>query len=252
MGFFLSSCFYFVSPARKAKKALKEKDCARAVKFLMTAEEDLKKIAEKGVKVCGALSLKNTVLFYEYLIKREESEEKRNILKEKSAQLYFEDLKNYEKALELYSFLKTANLKKREFFSFRSALCFFELKKWDMSLKELKSLITEKPDFPVPFQYRVPKADKMFLKARVLLMREKPEQAEKVFRKIQKNYPLYFKERELFWYLSFIYESRKDFHRAILELKNFQNTSKFLRHKIKRLKERRKSLPAGGLLSEGI
>ena len=190
VAFFLSSCFYFVSPARKAKKALKQKDCARAIKFLMIAEGDLKRLAWQGAKVCESLSARQAVLFYEYLIKREEILEKRIFFKEKAAQLYFEELKNYEKALELYSFLKNSPTKKNEFFSFRAALCFFELKKWDMSLKELNRIIKEKPRFKSFSPYW--EAEKMFLKARVFLMQKKQGQAEKMFLKIQKNHPAFF------------------------------------------------------------
>ncbi len=249
--FFSSSCFYFISPLRRAEKALKKVQCEKARKFFTLAPEKSLKFAEKAAKICRRKSPEDSLWFYQYLSLREKDKKRRWMFEEIQAGIFFEDMKNYEKSLETYFFLKEQNLSKTKnhFYSFRIALSYFETGKWEMSLKEVnillnkllvgrKNLLQNQKSNSQEFLMKA-----LFLKARILLMQEKYELAEKEFGKIQKIAPGFFKDNNLFLYLSFIYESRKEFHRAISELKKFQSTSEFLADKVKRLKIRKNNQP---------
>ena len=252
--FFLVSCFYFVSPFRKVERALKRGDCQQARELFMLVERKKLFLAEKSAQVCRTRSVKEAVWFYEYLMERVEELEKRKKIQKTLAEIYFEQLKDYEKAIEMYSFLREGKEKKKsekEFYSFRIALSYFEMGKWTMSLKEVNSLIAqEKKEHKAPpasHPKALSLADQMFLKARILLMQKQYSLAEQAFREIQKTAPAYFQENQLFFYLSFIYEFQKDFHQAISELENFQSASEFFQDKIKRLKKRQSNQPGRSL-----
>ena len=244
----MGACFYFTDPMRKAEKALDQEDCRQAKEFFILAPQKEIVFVRKAAQKCVTLSLKEAIWFYDYLSYREETLEKRILARERLAHIYFEEIKDYEKAIELYSFLRVqVNLPyKKLFYSFRIAFSFFELGKWQASLKELSHLERELKKksvslHPVNSSYSIRNVD--FLKARVFLMQKRYKKSEEIFRKIQKNQPEYFRENKLFFYLSFIYESKKEFHQAISELKNFENTSNFLSDKIERLKVRQKNQP---------
>lgn len=234
----MSACFYFTDPMRKAEKALGQEKCKQAKHFFLLAQSKKLKFARKAARICLPKFAEEAIWFYDYLSMREESPEKRLLIKEQLADIYLNKLKNYEKAIEVYSFLKSqsTSIDKKQLYSFRMALSYFEMGKWEMSLKEVGSL-----SFTQINNENLVR--KLFLKARVLLMQERYTEAEKVFRRIQQVSPDYFRNNRLFLYLSFIYESQKEFHQAIMELENFQSTSEFLADKIRRLKVRQSKQP---------
>ena len=235
----MSSCFYFTDPMRKAEKALQKGNCKQVKRFFLLVQNDKKmKFAEKAAKACVSKSIKEAIWFYDYLSEREKDIGKRISIKEHLADLYFKKERAYEKAIEEYSFLKKQDVSegKRGLYSFHIALSYFESGKWEMSLKETEKLLSLQLDGKNLL-------NALFLKARTLLMQEKYIEAEKAFRQIQQVDSVYFEKNKLFLYLSFIYESQKEFHQAIIELRSFQNTSEFLTDKIKRLEIRQSKQP---------
>ena len=142
----LTSCFYFVSPVRKMEKALKQGACQQARRLFSSIQEPENKklrLAEKAAKTCLPLSKTEAIWFYQYLSKREQKPKKRMLFKKELARIYFEEVKNYEAAIELYSFLKKKALSpsERQDYSFRIALAYFEIGKWPASLKQVESLL---------------------------------------------------------------------------------------------------------------
>ncbi len=237
--FLMSACFYFTDPIRKAEKALRKGDCKQARHFfLLDGEKGKIEFAERAAKACVSHSAVEAVFFYDYLFRREKDMAKRIPIRESLADVYFTNQRNYEKAIEEYFFLKgqTVSMGKKYLYSFRIALSYFEMGKWELSLKETETLLSTRLKGENLLSV-------LFLLGRVLLMQEKYTDAGKVFKRIQHEDPVYFKENKLFFYLSFIYESRKEFHQAIIELRNFQNTSEFLADKIERLKVRQSKQP---------
>ena len=208
LSFFMGACFYFTDPMRKAEKALNQADCRQAKEFFILTQQKEIVFARKAAEKCATLSIENAVWFYDYLSHREETIEKRVLAREKLANIYFEEIKNYEKAVELYSLLRTqVHLSyKKLFYSFRIAFSFFELGKWQASLKELSSLegkLKKKNTSLRPMDSSYSIGNVAFLKARVFLMQKKYKRAEEIFRKIQKNQPGYFKENKLFFLFIF-------------------------------------------------
>ena len=240
---FLTSCFYFTSPVRKMEKALKKKEClkARLAFFAIEGQEDKKRsLAKKAGQVCLSISKKEVLLFYQYLSEREKKEEHRLKFKKKIARIYFEEIKDYEEALKVYSFLQSQNIsvEEKHKYSFRVAQAYFEMGKWLASLKQVEKVLSamdknENNNWEEAF----------FLKGRIFLMQERYKEAEDTLTLLQEKAPDFFKENKVFLYLSFIYESRKEFHQAISKLKEFQSTSDFLISKIKRLKIRQSNQP---------
>ena len=237
--FSMSACFYFTDPIRRAQKALGKGNCKQAKHFFLLADrEGRREFAGKAAKACVSRFTAEAVFFYDYLFKQEKNMAKRVLIKEDLADVYFTNQQNYEKAIEEYFFLKgqDVSMKKKHLYSFRIALSYFEMGKWEMSLKETEKLVS----MPLKKESLL---ETLFLSGRVLLMQEKYAEAGKLFKKIRQVDPVYFEENKLFLYLSFIYESRKEFHQAIIELGKFQNTSEFLADKIKRLKVRQSKQP---------
>ena len=189
----LTGCFYFVSPLRKAEKALKIKDCETTWKFFMESKEKPLIFAKKAAPLCAIQSPQIGAWFYDHLSLKIKKEEEGRVFKIKSAEIYFKQLRNFEKALERYSDLaKKGSPKAIQEARFYKALCFFELGKWDASLKEINKLL----------KTSIAPQQLLFLKARVFLMQKKYLQAETIFRKIQKEHPVFFKNKEIFNYLS--------------------------------------------------
>ena len=160
------------------------------------------------------------------------------------ARIYFEEVKNYEAAIELYSFLKNQGVSEseRQFYSFRIALAYFEVGKWSASLKQVEEILST-----IDKNEDKEWINKLFLKARILLVQEQYKEAEQVFKRIQQANPVFFEENKIFLYLSFIHESRREFHQAVSELEKFQSTSDFLMSKIKRLKVRQSNQPGAAI-----
>ena len=235
-----TSCFYFTDSLRKARKALKQGDCEKTRKFLAASQKTDLDFALKAAKFCEKKSTVQGVWFYKYLSERAETKKKRIFFTEKLAALYSEGMKDYESAFSLWFFLRdqTQQVNKKLSYSYKIALGFFEMQKWEESFLEINKSLKR-----VNIESELHKYF-LFLKGRVLLMQGQFNPAEQVFRQISRQYPQFFQDQNIYWYLSLIYESQKDFQQAIRELKKVQKSSEFLKDKIERLREKEKNLPA--------
>lgn len=241
--FTFSSCFYFLSPLKKAQQALKNKDCGEAKKFFKMAQTLNPDLAfvRKAAALCETLSLKEALWFYKINLKYAPSQEEKIQILEKTAKIYFYKTRDYEQALGLYFSLKELSresLKKAEY-SLSLARAYFELKKWDLALKEITQAKNLQDSGFLAFQ-----PEFLFLKARVFLMKKDYEKAKNLFYTIQKQSPVFFKTHELALYLSLIYEIQKEFQQAQKVLRDFESSSEFLKYRIERLKKRQSDQPA--------
>ena len=240
---FLPGCF-LVSPTWKTQQALKKRDCAGALKFFRDIKARHSKLtwAKKAQSICLSAKPKVALWFLRYLSLYENTKE-RLFWTKKHADTAFEKVKDYEQALVSYSVLKEQAVlpSEKSVYTVRMARSYFERGKWESALREIQSLLKKEEKERGFSASELAKA--LFLKARIHLMQEEYLKAEKEFQQIQALYPLYFKEQEMFLYLSFIYEERKDFHKALEELKAFQHSSAFLKQKMNRLKIRQKNQP---------
>ena len=280
----LFGCSYFTNPLKKAKKALSQGDCKKTREFLLQSLKIDTSFALKALDFCKNKA--SAKWFYIYLSEHEKDKRKQVFYKEELARYYFEKEENYEKAIETWFSLKnnffnnkaplaaaqsaSGKIYKNFIFlkvkpiqySYNIALAFFEIKKWESALLEIKKEGVKDPDFLLKeFEslYKVKDfedelkqtglkfyLDFLFLKARVLLLQKKYKESEKEFLRIQQVNIEFFESRNIHLYLSFIYEISKNFDKAVEELKGFKNTSDFLKNKIERLKTRQRNLPAKG------
>ena len=244
---FFPSCFYFLSPLAKANRALLKGDCEKLFTLFVLIEENKQKrqLAQKA----GGRCLKNfpqiSAEFYSYLSERQENKAQRIKFKEKLAHIYFKRLKSYEKALEVFFYLKQQKPNKGVYV-FYIAQIFFEMKNWEASLRSLEPLLKGRPK-TAPFDLSpITFPEVLFLKARNLLLQQKYSSAESLLQTIKKDHASFFKEKRIHLYLSLVYETQKQFHMAIEELKQFSHTSAFLQYKINRLQIREKNQPGKG------
>ena len=258
ISFMFISCFYFSDPLRKAKKALKAGDCKKVKYFLSASSKTDKAFLLKSAEFCKKNSLKTAIWFYERLSVEETSIEKRTAVTEKLANLYFEKLKDYKKAVSIWMSLRNSfssetqeTLLRKYKYSYYIARCFFEMKNWSESLKEVEVFLRN-PMALSSLNFKKIRLDFLFLKARILFLQEKLQESAVVFKQIKKLDYKFFIEQDIYMYLSMIYESQKNFHKAIKELKNFSDSSSFLKNRIERLKIRQKNLPADLLLNQPL
>ena len=267
---FLSHCSYWDSPARKSQKALKEKNCEKALSFFQEINQASPKlkVARKASSVCLNRSPKISLWFYNYLSQQELTQQKRLFFKKKAGDLAFEKIQDYEQALFAYSFLKEQAVLKadKNFYSFRMAFSYFKRGKWESALRTLRPLFekSQSENLSKALQNKA-----LFLKARIFLMQAEYQKAKTTFQNIRALFPKYFKEQEMFLYLSFIYEEQKDFQNALTELEAISLTelsscakadpadpalkaeclkkSESIKEKIKQLKRRQKNQPGATL-----
>ena len=192
----------------------------------------------------GSLCLSQTsssdkgLLILEQLLKKalqdKDSQTVKNIEK-KLAQHSFYVSKDYDKALRYYTQLLKRPLGPGEqfYFQYQIADSFFQLKKPDQALLELEkcffkgiSLEQEKKAF--------------FLKLSVLIFQKNFVLAEQL---LQKKLESSQEPDLLREYLALVYESQKEFLKAIEELKKIKKASPFVEKKIKRLMERQINQP---------
>ena len=243
----VSGCFYGISPLNQAKKALREKDCRAAQKFFQQVESvspDLKWVRQ-AAGICEARFLKEALWFYEFLWKHSPGEgEKTNSLK-KMAYLHFERSGNYKKAARAFYrlSLKASPPDLRAQSLLYLARSWFELKKWDQALVEIQKLQKQKSF------YRKQKAQILFLKARVFLMKSRYQKSRQILLDIQKNHPLFFQNKEGGLYLSLIYEIQNELGFAGSVLQDFRTSSRFLSRRLHRLRKRQIQQPGGKTLS---
>lgn len=237
---FFSGCFYFTDPLLKARKALRKPDCEKVwnlfqdVSSLTNIKLRLLRFAEDAASICHINSTQTAVLFYKYLIKQNISVQKKIVFHKKLLSI-LEPSGSYIEIIPSYFFLKDHIKGESSLYALKLAHAYFKLKKGGLSLQIINKYLplVQKKTFQLHF---------LFLKARVLLRAQQYVLSEKIFRRIQKLSPIFFKQRKMFLYISFIYEQKKAFHLAIKELSR-QPPSDFLDAEIKRLKARLSQQP---------
>lgn len=239
----MGGCFYGLSPLNQAKKALRIRDCPAARKFFQQVESvspDLKWVRQ-AARICEPLFLKEALWFYEFLWKHSVLEEEKTGFLKKMAYLHFEKNENYEKAAQAFyqlSLKQSAPSQKAESLLYL-ARSWFELKKWDQALVEIQKL--QKQDL----FYRKNRAEILFLKARIFLMKSRYQKSRQVFYDIKEKHPVFFRDKEGELYLSLIYEIQRELAFAGSVLQGFRTSSRFLSHRLHRLRKRHNQQPGG-------
>lgn len=199
--------------------------------------------ARQGARLAH-LEAKNyplAVTFYRQIILQSSDAVERKSAQRFIAQIYFENLLEYDKAVQEYEKLLKLDHRPEEAFRYRLNLAkaHYQLNNWDQSLNEIDTILGEKIGPDEVFEAKL-------LKASVLLNRRKLSDAAELFESILKEFPDRSQKDNVALNLVVCYEDLKDFSKAIEVLermkKDYPNPD-FLDLRIARLKERRDNQP---------
>ena len=258
-----------ISYFKKAQKSERQKNYTQAIFFLNKAIDTsenpqlLLQAAKQGLYILK-YSIKNELedklkghsknrlqIRYLRLILIYSQDEVERLSSQKSiADIYFNTIKDYHKAIEELSRLFTFNLSKSQILEIRLKISksYYHIGKLQQARIELEKIEkNSKPSFEV-----------LLLKGNILLGEEKLDQSALVYENLIEKFPKKSITNKVFLTLSLCYEEQKKFQKAIDLLSKFlkDHTSSldisdrnFISMKIQRLKETHKMQP--GILQPG-
>lgn len=241
---FLTNCSWDKTIVAVKELFMKSSSCEAAQKTI-SKDRKLSVNVEKKLKVQADNCLKEgevqqSVFILEWLLKRLKKQKSRvteiKELEKKLAGLFFDKLRNYEKALKYYVRLLTKPLNPGEKFyiQYHIADSYFHLKKSSQALKEVEKCFFEGISISEEKQASL-------LKGRIFIAQQQFAPALLFFEKQIEKFP----EGEDFFreYLAFVYEAKKDFLSAVKELEKIDQPNAFIREKIRRLLNRQNNQP---------
>lgn len=184
---------------------------------------------------------------YRMIIVSSDSEEERKLAQEHIAQIYFENLLYYDKAIIEYEKLLRLPFSPQEKYQFRMnvAKSHHQLGNLDQALAELDTIAKEKTTNEADI------FDLEVFKANVLMSQKKQREAAQVLEELIKKFPERAQKESLAITLAVCYEEVDDFKKAIETLETMKKGythPEFLDARISRLKARMSNLPgANGL-----
>ncbi len=199
--------------------------------------------ARQGARVAH-LEAKNypvAIEFYRHLVLHAKDENERRSAQRFIAQIEFENLKDYDKAVVEYEKLLKLDNSPQETFRYRLNLAksHFNLTNIDQALAELEQILAGKPGKDELFEIKM-------LKANVLVSSAKLNDAAAVWTEILSEFPERSKKENVGLNLVVCYEELKEFDKAIAlleQLKVGYPNPDFIELRITRLKERQANLP---------
>ena len=233
----------------RAKKAVAKGDFHSALKILQGIREHDPdgpraviaarlgaRVAQVDVKDYGA-----AVDFYKHLVLRSDDPKERKAAQKNVAQIYFENLQDYNQAVFEYERLVKLELSPDEAFRYRLNLAksHFHLNNLTQADHELDTLLSRKLQPDEIF-------DAKLLKANVEVANKNLAGAAKSWEEILKEFPERSQREKVALNLVVVYEEMKDFGKAIETLENMRGQDpnpEFLNIRIERLKERRINQP---------
>lgn len=249
--FALSGCTFSLDWARQywAQRAIAKQDFASALPILQQIvshepEGDRALSAARTGARVAHLEAKNypqAVSFYKHLVLRSPDAGERKQAQQYIAQIYFENLQDFDQAvIEYEKLLKLENNPEEEFrFRMNLAKSHFQLNNLEQALNELNALIEKKPAGDKSFEVKM-------LKANVLVAGKQYADAAALWATILNEFPERSKKENVALNLVVLYEELKDFGKAIAVLENMRDqypNKEFLDLRIARLKERQQNQP---------
>ena len=252
-----------VSYFEKAIKSEKQQNYTQAILFLNQAMDFSKdpqllvQIAKKGLDILKQFttdqledellgqSKSRLQIKYLRLILLYSQDRKQRISSQKSiADIYFNKIKDYHKAIEELSRLLTLDLleKNIEEIRLKTAKSYYHIGNFQQAKIELEKLE----------QNRSPSFETLLLKGYILLGERNYDESALIFEDLIKRFPKKAFTDKVFLTLSLCYEEKKEFQKAISLLSDFLNNNKsslatsqrrFIAMKIQRLKETYKMQP---------
>jgi tetratricopeptide (TPR) repeat protein len=233
----------------RAQRAVMKHDYATALPILKqivdNAPESKRALesSRQGARVAH-LEAKNYPLavdFYKHIVLQSDDAEERKSAQSFIAQIYFENLLNFEQAVvEFEKLLKLDNTPEEAFrYRMNLAKSHYQMNNLDQSVAELDVLLEKKPDPDKVFEIKS-------MKANILTALKQVPEAATVWESILKEFPERSAKENVALNLVVCYEDLKEYNKAIDVLEGMRPrypNPKFLDQKIERLQERRDNLP---------
>ena len=183
----------------------------------------------------------SAVDFYKHLVLKSDDSAERKAAQKNVAQIYFENLQDYNQAVYEYERLLKLELSNDEAFRYRLNLakCHFHLNNLEQADHEIDTILTRKLEPDEIF-------DAKLLKANVEVANKNLAGAAQSWEEILKEFPERSKREKVALNLVVVYEEMKDFGKAIETLEHMRGdypNPEFLDIRISRLKERKTNQP---------
>jgi len=233
----------------RAQRAIAKQDFASALPILQqimdfqSNEDRSLEAARQGARVAH-LEAKNyplAVKFYRYLVLKADNPEERKSAQRAIAQIYYENLHDYDQSvMEFEKLLKLGNSPEETFrYRLNLAKSHLQLNNAEQALTELNVLLENKPSSDAIFDIKM-------LKANVLVANKQMHEATSMWGMILKEFPERSRKENVALNLVVSYEELKEFGKAIEVLETMRDeypNPEFLNQRIERLKERQYNLP---------
>ncbi len=179
--------------------------------------------------------------FYTHLVRFSRDEKERKDAQKAIANIYFEKLNNYKRAVEEFNKLLLIRASKDEQveYHFKIARSQFYLNQFQDALHELDAAIKINDNRDEEFELKVFRANIDFNTRHL-------DDAIRTYEDLIKTYPEKSRAENIAMNLVVCYEEQEAFEKAIATLENlrpFQKDQEFINLKIKRLRERKANLP---------
>jgi tetratricopeptide (TPR) repeat protein len=181
------------------------------------------------------------VEFYKGIVIRSPEVDERRVAQKSVAQIYFENLQDYDQAVIEYEKLLKLEQRPAEAFHFRLNLAksHFQLNNIDQALNEIDVLLAHSK-FPAEvFEAKV-------LKATTLIAAKRQSEAAQLWEELLKEFPEKSQKENVALNLVVCYEDMNEFGKAIEVLERMSATDahpEYLKLRIQRLKERKANQP---------
>lgn len=237
--------FYFQEiEDQRAQKALKNKDHNKALehftKILKRSPESDEALssARTAIKIAETNEVNEytTISFLQHLVLYSKEQEERVRSQERIADIFYDKLNDYEKAIVEYTRLLALPILNSAKIEYRTKIArsFYYLNKFDQAISEVNVLLKEEVTQEQKFNL-------LLFRANVFLTQKKSELAIVDFRNLLKEFPEESNKERIGLIIAIAYEDMNEFEKAIEvldEIKPDYDDPGFLEIKIKRLQER--------------
>ncbi len=247
----LSGCTFSMDWIRylRAQRAIMKQDYGTALPILKKIVDENPETeralnsSRQGARVAH-LEAKNYPLaidFYKHIVLRSEDANERKSAQSFIAQIFFENLLNFDQAvIEFEKLLKLDNSPEEAFrYRMNLAKSHYQMNNLDQAVAELNVLLEKKPDQDKIFEIKS-------MKANILTSLKQVTEAAAVWEEILKEFPDRSAKENVALNLVVCYEELKEFGKAIEVLEGMRegySNPQFLESRIARLKERKENLP---------
>lgn len=233
----------------RAQRAIAKQDYAGAVVILrqimdLSVESEKSLVAARQGARIAHLDAKNypeAIEFYRVVVLRSEDPLERKSAQQFIAQIYFENLQDFDHAVAEYEKLLKLDVTPQEKFRYRLNLakCYFQMNNLEQALAELDLLQGLKPTGDDHYDMRT-------LRANILVAAKQLAPAAEAWESLIRDFPERSNKENVALNLVVCYEELQEFDKAVTVLERMRPSypnPDFLNLRIERLKEKQANLP---------